>query len=363
MARVRLESVSKRYDSAPRPVLPPLDLEVPSGQLAVLVGPSGCGKSTTLRIVAGLEAPTTGTVRIGERDVTDLPPSDRDIAMVFQSYALYPHMTVFENMAFGLRMRATAEREIRTRVEAVADSLGLRDYLQRLPKALSGGQRQRVAIGRAVVREPKVFLFDEPLSNLDAKLRGDMRREIARVHRAAGATSLYVTHDQVEAMTLADLIVVMRDGVIQQQGAPDAIYQRPANRFVAGFFGTPSMSFLPAELADGGGDGLTARGAGFAVPVQATAPATARRGDGKVVLGVRPEAVALAAHGQAVPMPAEVTLREVLGSEIILHLASAAGELTARAAADHPGRPGDHVTAFLDPAALHWFDAATEARL
>jgi multiple sugar transport system ATP-binding protein len=308
-----------------------------------------------LRIVAGLEEPTAGQVVIGGRDVTQVPPADRDIAMVFQSYALYPHMSVFENLAFALRIRRISEAEIRQRVADVATSLGLDPYLDRRPRALSGGQRQRVAIGRAVVREPKVFLFDEPLSNLDAKLRMDMRREIARVHEASKTTTLYVTHDQVEAMTLADRIVVLKDGVVQQVGSPEDIYQRPANRFVAGFFGTPSMNFLAAELARDGGE-RRARGPGFDLP----APERAEHG---VVIGIRPEAVGLADRSGSIPLPAEVAMREVLGSEIVLHLASAAGELTVRTGAGDPSRPGDRVTAFLDPTAIHWFDARSELRL
>ena len=360
MSDVRLVGVSKRYDGNPRPVIPQLDLAIPAGELAVLVGPSGCGKSTTLRIVAGLEEATTGQVLIGGRDVTHVSPADRDIAMVFQSYALYPHMSVFENLAFGLRIRRISEAEIKRRVEAVAAKLGLTPYLERRPKALSGGQRQRVAIGRAVVREPLVFLFDEPLSNLDAKLRSDMRREIARVHADSDTTTIYVTHDQVEAMTLADRIVVMKDGVVQQIGAPTEVYERPANRFVAGFFGTPSMNFLAAERA-----AAIARGPGFEVPV----PDAIGRGDeasGAVVIGIRPEAVALAGAGAApagVGVPASVAMREVLGAEVLLHLESAAGELTVKTGVANPSRPGDQVVAYLDPAAIHWFDAQSELRL
>jgi multiple sugar transport system ATP-binding protein len=363
MSDVRLIAVSKRYDGNSRPVIPNLDLVFPAGELAVLVGPSGCGKSTTLRIVAGLEEPTSGQVLIGGRDVTSVPPADRDIAMVFQSYALYPHMSVFENLAFALRIRRLPDAEIRRRVEEVAVSLGLTPYLDRRPKALSGGQRQRVAIGRAVVREPKVFLFDEPLSNLDAKLRSDMRREIARVHAQSKTTSLYVTHDQVEAMTLADRIVVLKDGVVQQIGAPSEIYERPANRFVAGFFGTPSMNFLAADVASEGG-ATRARGPGF----ELAAPSFDDDHVGGVVIGIRPEAVTLtrttgASAETSVAVPAAVAMREVLGAEVLLHLESDAGELTVRTDVANPSRPGDRVVAFLDPAAIHWFDARSELRL
>jgi ABC-type sugar transport system ATPase subunit len=367
MCEVRLVGISKRYEGTAqaRAALAALDLTIDPGEMVVLVGPSGCGKSTTLRIVAGLEEPTTGQVIVDGRDVTSVPPAQRDIAMVFQSYALYPHMTVFENLAFALRIRKLGEDEIRTRVEAVADSLGIGEYLRRRPKALSGGQRQRVAIGRAVVRNPKVFLFDEPLSNLDAKLRGEMRREIARIHQASRTTSLYVTHDQVEAMTLADRIVVLKDGTIQQVGSPMEIYDAPANRFVAGFFGTPAMNFLRAEVADDAGRRLL-RGAGFELPVSGPpyrdAAVVGGAGPGQgVIVGIRPEAVGLGGDGVAVP--AEVNLREVLGAEVVLHVASPAGELTVRADSKAAARPGDHLTVYLDPSAVHLFDARSELRL
>jgi len=341
MCEVRLSGIRKVYEGAraARPAVDRLDLTFASGELVVLVGPSGCGKSTTLRIVAGLEDPTEGHVMIDGRDVTAMPPAQRDIAMVFQSYALYPHMSVFENLAFALRIRKLPEAEIKARVEEVAKSLAIDAYLDRRPKALSGGQRQRVAIGRAVVRHPKVFLFDEPLSNLDAKLRADMRREIARIHRESNTTSLYDTHDQIEAMTLADRIVVLKDGTLQQVGSPLEIYQRPANRFVAGFFGTPGMNFLPGDVV--------------------------RRPDGRsdVVMGIRPEDIGLDRRADRVPLSGAVQLREVLGAEVVLHVASQAGEVTVRADARTAGRPGDSVTLWLDPEAVHWFDARSEHRL
>ncbi len=345
MSEVRLSGIRKVYEGAraARPAVDRLDLTFASGELVVLVGPSGCGKSTTLRIVAGLEEPSEGHVLIDGRDVTALAPAQRDIAMVFQSYALYPHMSVFENLAFALRIRKLPEAEIKTRVEEVARSLAIESYLDRRPKALSGGQRQRVAIGRAVVRRPKVFLFDEPLSNLDAKLRGDMRREIARIHRESQTTSLYVTHDQIEAMTLADRIVVLKDGTLQQVGSPLEIYQRPANRFVAGFFGTPAMNFLtPGALRGELGE----------------------RVNDRVVVGIRPEDIGLERRGDdRVALPGAVQLREVLGAEVVLHVASPAGEVTVRADARTPGRPGDNVTLWLDPTAMHLFDAQSEHRL
>jgi len=371
MSDVKLLGVSKRYEGADpeRPALDHLDLTIPSGELVVLVGPSGCGKSTTLRIIAGLEEATTGTVLIGERDVTEVPPAQRDIAMVFQSYALYPHMTVFDNLAFALRMQKMPRAEIEGRVKRAAEALGIDRFLNRKPKALSGGQRQRVAIGRAVVRDPKVFLFDEPLSNLDAKLRGEMRKEIARIHQRSQTTSVYVTHDQVEAMTLADRIVVLKDGVLQQVGSPLDVYQRPANRFVAGFFGTPAMNFLPArvdasakpEAAYRGSSGshrVTATGQGFSLSVPASDKVST-----DIVLGIRPEAISLAATDDGARISANVELREVLGAEVLLHMRSEAGPLTVRTDAHADAREGDNLTVWLDQQAVHLFDAKTEVRL
>ena len=362
MCEVELRGISKQYEGVSRPVIPDLHLAVPAGKMAVLVGPSGCGKSTTLRMVAGLEEPTSGKIFIDQRDVTNVAPAERDIAMVFQSYALYPHMTVFENMAFGLRIKKFSEAEIQKRVRAAGDSLGLTPYLERRPKALSGGQRQRVAIGRAVVRQPKVFLFDEPLSNLDAKLRGDMRREIARIHKDSKTTSMYVTHDQIEAMTLADQIIVLKDGLIQQIGTPVEIYERPANRFVAGFFGTPSMNFLTADLA-ATGDRRSARGKGFEIPL-ATGPLLRKASTtDKIVVGIRAERLSLAQRPDHVALDGAVDLREVLGAEVVLHIASSAGPLTIRVDASAAPRTGDQIQVWLDPRAIHVFDGATEVRL
>jgi multiple sugar transport system ATP-binding protein len=365
---VKLTGVRKQYEGVARPVIPDLDLAIEARHMVVLVGPSGCGKSTTLRMVAGLEDATAGTITIDGRDVTNLPPAERDIAMVFQSYALYPHMTVFDNMAFGLRIKNVPAAQIAARVERAAESLGLTPYLARLPKALSGGQRQRVAIGRAVVREPKVFLFDEPLSNLDAKLRGEMRREIARIHRASQATSIYVTHDQIEAMTLADQIVVLKDGVIQQSGTPVEIYEQPANRFVAGFFGTPTMNFLSADLARSG-EAYTLRGAGFEIPLAGGGPYRAAPGPSatsSVVVGIRPERLAVGGarrRGDDVALSGEVAMREVLGSEVVLHVDSAAGALTVRTDAGSAPLTGERIDVWVDPSALHVFDGATEVRM
>ena len=353
MCELRLAGISKRYDDQPRPALNHLDLTVPSGEFVVLVGPSGCGKSTTLRIIAGLEESSTGKVFIGERDVTNLAPAKRDIAMVFQSYALYPHMSVYDNIAFALKLRKMSGDDIRARVEATAASLGIEELLDRKPKALSGGQRQRVAIGRAIVRDPKVFLFDEPLSNLDAKLRNEMRREIARIHSRSNTTSVYVTHDQIEAMTLADRIVVLRDGELQQVGSPMELYDRPGNRFVAGFFGTPSMNFFTATV-----DGEGAKGSGFDIWSLPVTPQS-----GEVILGIRPEAMTLEPIADTTSIDAAVELREVLGAEVVLHMSSAAGPLTVRTDAHSPAREGDNLTVWLDHNQLHVFDGASELRL
>ena len=293
---VTFAHVSKVYAKGQKPAVDDFTFEVRPGEFLVLVGPSGCGKSTTLRMVAGLETPTSGTIEIGGRDVTRLPPKDRDIAMVFQNYALYPHMTVRENMSFALRLRHVPKDEIARRVDEAAKTLGLASYLDRLPKALSGGQRQRVAVGRAIVREPAVFLFDEPLSNLDAKMRVEMRAEIVRLHHQLGATMIYVTHDQTEAMTMGDRIVVMNAGRIQQAAAPMEVYEKPANTFVASFIGTPPMNLFPPGVYD-----------------------LAR------TVGVRPEHVRVAreddaaAAGAPGALHATADIVETLGSETIIH--------------------------------------------
>src|SRR6201997_2263593 len=258
MAQVALRNIVKTFDRTP--AVQGIDLDISDREFIVLVGPSGCGKSTTLRMIAGLEEATSGEIYIGDQLVNDVPPKDRDIAMVFQNYALYPHMTVFENMSFGLRLKKFPKPEIRERVQNAARILDITDLLDRRPKQLSGGQRQRVAMGRALVRNPKVFLFDEPLSNLDAKLRVQMRTEIKKVHQTVRTTTVYVTHDQVEAMTLADRVVVMNGGVIEQVGSPQDLYHNPATRFVAGFIGSPAMNFLPVRVQDGANGGVGVRG-------------------------------------------------------------------------------------------------------
>jgi multiple sugar transport system ATP-binding protein len=296
MADVALRNVVKRFDDVD--AVRNISLTIPDNEFVVLVGPSGCGKSTTLRMIAGLEEATAGDILIGGEVVNDVPPKDRDIAMVFQNYALYPHMTVFENMSFGLKLRRVAKAEIRARVEQAAKILDITDLLGRRPKQLSGGQRQRVAMGRAIVRNPKVFLFDEPLSNLDAKLRVQMRTEIKRVHQKVKTTTIYVTHDQVEAMTLADRVVVMNGGRIEQIGRPQDLYHRPKSRFVAGFIGSPAMNFLPARLQPNG-DGLLLRLAPeLAFPVPPTHTARYQPSVGKdLILGLRPEHITAARRG------------------------------------------------------------------
>src|SRR5499427_560289 len=288
MAEVALRNVVKRFEEVE--AVRSIDLDIPDNELVVLVGPSGCGKSTTLRMIAGLEEVTSGEIFIGGELVNDLPPKDRDIAMVFQNYALYPHMTAFENMAFGLRLRKFPKSEIRARVEDAARILDITDLLERRPKQLSGGQRQRVAMGRAIVRHPKVFLFDEPLSNLDAKLRVQMRTEIKRVHQKVKTTTVYVTHDQVEAMTLADRVVVMNQGRIEQIGTPYELYHNPRTRFVAGFIGSPAMNFMPCRLEQNGSGMRVRISDAIAFPVPSANEGRYRSVVGKeMVLGLRPE--------------------------------------------------------------------------
>ena len=361
MAQIKLEGVRKVYENG-FVAVHGVDLDVADGEFVVLVGPSGCGKSTTLRMVAGLETITAGRLTIGDRLVNDVAPKDRDIAMVFQSYALYPHMTVYENMAFALRLKKTAKEEVDRRVRAASATLGLDPVLDRLPKQLSGGQRQRVAIGRAIVRQPAVFLFDEPLSNLDAKLRVQTRRELARLHRQLSATVLYVTHDQVEAMTLGDRIVVMSAGHVQQVDTPMGLYDRPRNLFVATFIGSPAMNLVHGTLARGdGGLRFHADGGGVTVPIGATRAAGLDVTPGRaVVLGVRPEhllpADADSTAGGTIPLQLDAV--EPLGNEVLLHGRAGAVDMTARVA---PGGrlpvPGDIVPLVPDARHVHLFYA------
>ncbi|SNS27487.1 ABC transporter ATP-binding protein [Tropicimonas sediminicola] len=315
MSGVFLEGIVKRYGSLS--VVHGIDLEIKPREFVVLVGPSGCGKSTTLRMIAGLEEISDGTLRIGDRVMNRVAPKDRDVAMVFQNYALYPHLNVADNMAFGLRIRKTPKDEIAKSIEEVAQILGLTEYLERRPADLSGGQRQRVAMGRAIVRHPDVFLFDEPLSNLDAKLRTQMRAEIKRLHKRLGVTSIYVTHDQVEAMTLADRIVVMADGRIEQIGTPMDLFNNPVNTFVAGFIGSPPMNQFSAVIEEGQG-GLVARANGTTIPLPALEELRGAAGR-DVVVGIRPEHVHLGAEEGTSAIPIELDLIETLGSEALLH--------------------------------------------
>ena len=350
MSGVTLNAVVKRYGETQ--VIHGVDLEVEDGEFCVFVGPSGCGKSTLLRMIAGLEETTEGAIRIGGRDVTRAEPADRGVAMVFQTYALYPHMTVEENMGFGLRMNGHPKAEIRDKVAEASRILKLDDYLRRKPAALSGGQRQRVAIGRAIVRGPEVFLFDEPLSNLDAELRVEMRVEIARLHKEIGATMVYVTHDQVEAMTLADKIVVLRAGHIEQVGAPLDLYRDPDNRFVAGFIGSPAMNFVDGTVR-GGAVEVPALGTTIAPPVALPADGTA------VIVGLRPEHLEMTPGGAAT-----VDLTEALGGVSYAYLSAPSGErLVVEERGDVRSREGDGVAVAIDPARAMLFDAASEARL
>ena len=347
MADVAIRGLRKSYGGTE--VIHGLDLDVADGQFAVLVGPSGCGKSTLLRMIAGLEEISGGTLAIAGRRVNDLPPSERDIAMVFQNYALYPHKTVRRNMAFALRLRRLPRAEIDAKVERAAEILGLQPYLDRYPRALSGGQRQRVAMGRAIVRDPQVFLFDEPLSNLDAKLRVQMRTEIRELHQRLETTTVYVTHDQIEAMTMADRIVVMRDGRIAQTGTPLELYDRPADAFVAGFIGSPAMNLLPARGVEGG---LAVAGGTVRAPV-AVAPGR------EVLLGIRPEALRMDDAG----LPARVAVVEPTGPETYVVLRMDGREVTAVFRERVSLRPGDELRLAPDPSGMHVFDAEGGARL
>jgi len=358
MAEVVLNRVTKQYPGAVEPAVNEVDLTIEDGEFVVLVGPSGCGKSTTLRMIAGLEEITGGTLSIGGRVVNDVAPRDRDIAMVFQSYALYPHMTVAENMAFGLKLRKMPKAEIASRVQAAAEMLGLTEYLARKPKALSGGQRQRVAMGRAIVRQPSVFLFDEPLSNLDAKLRVQMRVQIAALHRELKTTMVYVTHDQVEAMTLADRIAVMSMGYLQQYGAPMEVYRQPKNKFVAGFIGSPAMNFVDGKLtAQGGGLAFEGHGLELVLP-PAHAAACASASGGVVTLGLRPQQLHAVSDGETVIATGEITHTEHMGSETFAHTRVAPeNTLVVRLPGDLQATVGDVLQVGVEANRFHVFDA------
>jgi multiple sugar transport system ATP-binding protein len=361
MADVTLTRVSKVFGQTP--VLHGVDLAIRSGEFVVFVGPSGCGKSTLLRMIAGLESLSGGEIRIGDRTVNDLPPRDRDIAMVFQDYALYPHKSVYDNMAFGLKLRRRPEAEIRRKVDEAAAILQIGHLLDRRPRQLSGGQRQRVAMGRAIVRDPKAFLFDEPLSNLDALLRSEMRIEIKKLHQRLGTTSIYVTHDQVEAMTLADRIVVLQGGRIMQIGTPDEIYNRPAHRFVAGFTGAPPMNFVAATVAEDGA--ALALDGGIRLPVPPRHRArTAAAAAMPVSFGLRPEHIGVVRPGEgAIELDAEVVLVEPLGADTLGRLKLGANELTGRFPPDARLVAGSTIRVGLALDHMHLFDPGSGAAL
>ena len=353
MASVAIRDVKKAFGSTQ--VIHGVNISIDDGAFVVLVGPSGCGKSTLLRMIAGLENITGGEIRIGERVVNNVPPKERDIAMVFQNYALYPHMTVAANMGFSLRLRGAPKSEIDERVDRAAAILGLKPLLERFPRQLSGGQRQRVAMGRAIVRDPQVFLFDEPLSNLDAKLRVAMRTEIKELHQRLKTTTVYVTHDQIEAMTMADKIVVMHDGIVEQIGTPLELYDKPDNQFVAGFIGSPAMNFLHGKVKANGSAGFEGPN-GVKLPL-GTAPANS---DGRpAVYGIRPEHFTIADDGA----DAEIVVVEPTGSETQVFAKLGGEEIVAVFRERHKFEPGDKVRLKPDPSLVHLFDEATGKRL
>ncbi|MBO5312563.1 MAG: sn-glycerol-3-phosphate ABC transporter ATP-binding protein UgpC [Clostridia bacterium] len=365
MASLSLKHIYKKYPGGVTAVSD-FCLEIQDKEFVIFVGPSGCGKSTTLRMIAGLEEITEGELYIGDKLMNDIAPKDRDIAMVFQNYALYPHMTVYENMAFGLKLRKTPKEEIKRRVEEAAEILGITHLLDRKPKAMSGGQKQRVALGRAIVRNPKVFLLDEPLSNLDAKLRATMRTELTKIHKRVGTTFVYVTHDQVEAMTMATRIVVMKDGLIQQVDTPQSLYDKPVNMFVAGFIGTPQMNFVNAVL-EKKEDGvyISFEGHSLKLPEEkANDPAIADYIGKEVVAGIRPECI----HDEPIYLSTmaenvievDVDVTELMGAEIYLYLSVGEQNVTARVSSRSEARAGDKIKVAVEVARIHLFDKDTE---
>jgi multiple sugar transport system ATP-binding protein len=363
MAEVIVRKLNKKFDLTH--VVKDVDLQIHDKEFVVFVGPSGCGKTTTLRMIAGLEAITSGDILIDDTIVNDVPPMDRDIAMVFQNYALYPHMSVAGNMAFGLKMRKFEKSEIESRIKRAADILGIGDLLHRKPRQLSGGQRQRVALGRAIVRDPKVFLFDEPLSNLDAKLRVQMRVELKKLHERLGTTAIYVTHDQVEAMTLGDRVVVMKDGLVQQVGEPLELYNTPANRFVAGFIGSPAMNFADVTLAASDGKvWAEAPGLRIGLPEPVAHRVNGRNG-GKATVGIRPEDIHIAGPADPADLcfDVEVEVVEQLGSEILLDTRVGNSTFVASVEPTLRMRVHDRLKLAINPARLHLFDAQTEAAI
>jgi multiple sugar transport system ATP-binding protein len=365
MARVELREVTKVYEKDVVAVNR-ASIHVKDKEFVVLVGPSGCGKSTTLRMVAGLEEASSGEIYIGDRLVNDVPPKDRDIAMVFQNYALYPHMTVYENMAFGLKLRKYPKAEIESRVNEAAKILGIEDFLNRKPKALSGGQRQRVAVGRAIVRKPQVFLFDEPLSNLDAKLRVQMRTEISKLRNRLETTMIYVTHDQVEAMTMGDRIVVMKDGYVQQIDTPLNLYNYPKNKFVAGFIGSPAMNFVTGKIGQDNSLFFDEGAFRFTVPPRFQ-PALAKFKDRDIIFGIRPEDFYLIEGASAMPEPVElaaaVEVVEPMGNEMYLYLNTGLNSLVARVNARTEPPVGSRLRLMMDLSKVHFFDPQSEENL
>ncbi|NOX61296.1 MAG: sn-glycerol-3-phosphate ABC transporter ATP-binding protein UgpC [Chloroflexi bacterium] len=367
MASVTYEHVYKRWGDVV--AVNDLTLEVADKEFMVLVGPSGCGKSTSLRLLAGLEEITEGIIKIGDRVVNDVPPKDRDIAMVFQSYALYPHMSVYDNMAFGLKLRKVPKAEIDKKVKEAAELLGIAQLLDRKPKALSGGQRQRVALGRAIVRNPKVFLLDEPLSNLDAKLRVETRANISKLHKRLGTTFIYVTHDQVEAMTMADRIAVLKDGILQQVDSPQNLYNYPANVFVAGFIGSPSMNFFDVTLVEESDTGkLYVDGGSFRLEVPPDKAETLRKYKGReLIFGIRPEDIHAADFTPPgffqVPMKATVDVTELMGNEIFVYGLTGGKQFIARVDPRTSARVGEEIELRVNMDNMHLFDPETEVAL
>ena len=371
MAGLTLKGIYKKYPGGVVAVSD-VNLEIRDKEFIVLVGPSGCGKSTTLRMIAGLEEISEGELYIGDRLVNDIAPKDRDIAMVFQNYALYPHMTVFDNMAFGLKLRKVPKEEIERKVNEAAKILDLTHLLDRKPKAMSGGQRQRVALGRAIVRSPKVFLLDEPLSNLDAKLRAQMRTEIAKIHKKLGTTFIYVTHDQTEAMTMGDRIVCMKDGFVQQVDTPQALYENPINKFVAGFLGSPQMNFIDATLKEEygqfivefGGDGVKGTRYQIIVPESKVNEELNHYVGKEIILGVRPESIhdeeMYLSNASTGVIDANVEITELMGAETYLYLVCEGIPLTARVSPRSTARSGDEIKVAIDPNRIHIFDKETE---